>query len=149
MKKILFAALLTSITLSATAAEKETIRFATEATYPPFEMIDANNQIVGFDVDLANAMCAKINADCTFTNQSFDSLIPSLKFRRFEALMAGIDITPERQKQVDFTDSYYDNSAVFITVTGKISDVASLKVNKLVFKMGLLIKNSSMNNIKR
>ena len=65
MKKILFAALLTSITLSATAAEKETIRFATEATYPPFEMIDANNQIVGFDVDLANAMCAKINADCT------------------------------------------------------------------------------------
>lgn len=87
MKKILFAALLTSITLSATAAEKETIRFATEATYPPFEMIDANNKIVGFDVDLANAMCEKINAECTFTNQSFDSLIPSLKFRRFEALM--------------------------------------------------------------
>ncbi|WP_193014167.1 MULTISPECIES: arginine ABC transporter substrate-binding protein [Gammaproteobacteria] len=136
MKKILFAALLTSITFSATAAEKETIRFATEATYPPFEMIDANNQIVGFDVDLANAMCAKINADCTFTNQSFDSLIPSLKFRRFEALMAGIDITPERQKQVDFTDSYYDNSAVFITVTGKISDVASLKGKQIGVQNG-------------
>lgn len=136
MKKIVFAALLASVTLYATAAEKETIRFDTEATYPPFEMVDANNQIVGFDVDLANAMCEKIKAECTFTNQSFDSLIPSLKYRRFEALMAGIDITPERQKQVDFTDSYYDNSAVFITVADKISDVADLKGKQIGVQNG-------------
>lgn len=59
MKKMILAALLGAVTLSATAAEKETIRFATEATYAPFEMFDKNNQIVGFDVDLANAMCEK------------------------------------------------------------------------------------------
>lgn len=51
MKKVLIAALIAGFSLSATAAE--TIRFATEASYPPFESIDANNQIVGFDVDLA------------------------------------------------------------------------------------------------
>ncbi|HCS2569482.1 TPA: transporter substrate-binding domain-containing protein, partial [Shigella flexneri] len=50
MKKVLIAALIAGFSLSATAAE--TIRFATEAPYPPFESIDANNQIVGFDVDL-------------------------------------------------------------------------------------------------
>ncbi len=56
MKKLLIAALVASISLSATAAQ--TIRFATEASYPPFESTDANNKIVGFDVDLANA-CVK------------------------------------------------------------------------------------------
>ncbi|KAA1192958.1 arginine ABC transporter substrate-binding protein [Photorhabdus heterorhabditis] len=136
MKKLLFAALFGAVTLSATATEKETIRFATEATYPPFEFIDANNKIQGFDIDLANALCTKINATCTFTNQSFDSLIPSLKFRRFDALAAGIDITPERQKQVDFTDTYYDNSAIFITIKGKISGIEELKGKQVGIQNG-------------
>ncbi|WP_237385285.1 arginine ABC transporter substrate-binding protein [Xenorhabdus sp. Sc-CR9] len=136
MKKFLFAALLSAITLSATAAEKATLRFATEATYPPFEFIDENNKIQGFDVDLANAICAKINTECTFTNQAFDSLIPSLKFRRFDALMAGIDITPERQKQVDFTHTYYDNSAIFIAIKGKVSNIADLKNRQVGIQNG-------------
>ncbi|VDZ84008.1 Putative ABC transporter arginine-binding protein 2 precursor [Kluyvera intermedia] len=85
MKKLVIAALLASFSLTAGAAQ--TIRFATEASYPPFESIDANNQIVGFDVDLANALCKEIDATCTFSNQSFDSLIPSLKFRRVDAVM--------------------------------------------------------------
>ena len=55
MKKVLLDVLLAGVTLSATAAQ--TIRFATEASYPPFESMDANNKIVGFDVDLANALC--------------------------------------------------------------------------------------------
>ena len=54
---------------------------------------------MGFDVDLANALCKEMNATCTFTNQAFDSLIPSLKFRRFDAVMAGMDITPERENR--------------------------------------------------
>ncbi|MDR0219150.1 MAG: arginine ABC transporter substrate-binding protein [Enterobacteriaceae bacterium] len=132
MKKILLAALLTTLTLStfpfsAAATEKETLRFATEASYPPFEFIDANNKIQGFDVDLANAICKKIDVKCTFNNQAFDSLIPSLKFRRVDVLMAGIDITPERRKQVDFTDIYYDNSASFIAIKGKFNKISDLK----------------------
>lgn len=57
MKKVLIAALIAGFSLSATAAQ--TIRFATEASYPPFESMDANNKIVGFDVDLANALCKR------------------------------------------------------------------------------------------
>ncbi|NHB95265.1 arginine ABC transporter substrate-binding protein [Photorhabdus stackebrandtii] len=136
MKKLLLAALLSTVTLSATATEKQTLRFATEATYPPFEFIDANNKIQGFDIDLANAICKQINATCTFTNQSFDSLIPSLKFRRFDALAAGIDITPERQEQVDFTNTYYDNSATFIAVKGKVSSIAELKGKQVGIQNG-------------
>ncbi len=132
MKKVLIAALIAGFSLSATAAE--TIRFATEASYPPFESIDANNQIVGFDVDLAQALCKEIDATCTFSNQAFDSLIPSLKFRRVEAVMAGMDITPEREKQVLFTTPYYDNSALFVGQQGKIS----------VYVADALLKKGSM-----
>jgi len=128
MKKLIIAAVLAGISVSASAAE--TIRFATEASYPPFEFIDAGNKIQGFDVDLANALCKEIQADCTFTNQAFDSLIPSLKFKRFDAVMAGMDITPEREKQVLFTKPYYDNSALFVAQKGKVADVAALKGKK-------------------
>ncbi|MDU2734301.1 MAG: arginine ABC transporter substrate-binding protein [Mixta calida] len=134
MKKLVLAALLAGISLSASAAE--TIRFATEASYPPFEFVDANNKIMGFDVDLANALCKEMNATCTFTNQAFDSLIPSLKFRRFDAVMAGMDITPEREKQVLFSKPYYENSALFIAQKGKVADVAALKGKRVGVQNG-------------
>lgn len=134
MKKIVLAALLAGLSLSASAAQ--TIRFATEASYPPFEFVDSDNKIQGFDVDLANALCREINATCTFTNQAFDSLIPSLKFRRFDAVMAGMDITPEREKQVLFTKAYYDNSALFIAQKGKVASVDALKGKRVGVQNG-------------
>ncbi|QCT20707.1 arginine ABC transporter substrate-binding protein [Jejubacter calystegiae] len=134
MKKVLLAALFASLSVSATAAQ--TIRFATEASYPPFESMDASNKIVGFDVDLANALCKEMDATCTFSNQSFDSLIPSLKFKRVEAVMAGMDITPERQKQVLFSNPYYDNSALFIGVQGKYTSIDQLKGKKVGVQNG-------------
>ena len=97
MKKLILAALLASFAAGATAADK--INFGVSATYPPFESMDANNKIVGFDIDLANALCAQMKADCTFTNHAFDSLIPSLKFKKYDAVISGMDITPERSKQ--------------------------------------------------
>ncbi|WP_058973355.1 arginine ABC transporter substrate-binding protein [Type-D symbiont of Plautia stali] len=134
MKKVVLAALLASLSLSASAAQ--TLRFATEASYPPFEFVDSDNKIQGFDVDLANALCKEIDATCTFTNQAFDSLIPSLKFRRFDAVMAGMDITPEREKQVLFSKPYYDNSAIFIAQKGKLADVAALKGKRVGVQNG-------------
>ncbi|MDU2734298.1 MAG: transporter substrate-binding domain-containing protein, partial [Mixta calida] len=74
MKKWLLAAMLAGVAMNAGAAEK--IRFASSATYPPFESLNSDNQIVGFDIDLANALCQQIKAECTFTNNAFDSLIP-------------------------------------------------------------------------
>lgn len=134
MKKVVLAVLLTGLSLSATAAQ--TIRFATEASYPPFEFVGTDNKIQGFDVDLANALCREMNATCTFTNQAFDSLIPSLKFRRFDAVIAGMDITPERQKQVLFTKAYYDNSALFIARKGQVASVESLKNKRVGLQNG-------------
>lgn len=134
MKKIIIAALLTG--LSASAFASQNLRFGTEASYPPFEFIGSDNKIQGFDVDLAMAICKQIDATCTFTNQSFDSLIPGLKFRRIDAAMAGMDITPERKKQVLFTQSYYLNSALFVAEKGKVANFAALKGQRVGVQNG-------------
>ncbi|PWC18662.1 arginine ABC transporter substrate-binding protein [Brenneria roseae subsp. roseae] len=134
MKKLLIATLLAGVTFSATAADN--IRFASSATYPPFESLDANNEIVGFDMDLAKALCKQMQATCTFTNQAFDSLIPALKFRRYDAVISGMDITPERSKQVAFTQPYYANSAVVIAQKGKFTDFAALKGKRIGMENG-------------
>ncbi|PKH24312.1 arginine ABC transporter substrate-binding protein [Enterobacterales bacterium CwR94] len=134
MKKLLLAGLLAGMAFTAQAAE--TIRFASSATYPPFESLDGNNQIVGFDIDLAKALCANMQANCTFTNNPFDSLIPALKFRRFDAVISGMDITPERSKQVTFTAPYYANSAVVIAQKGKFSSLEQLKGKRIGMENG-------------
>lgn len=92
MKKLLVCAIVAAMSFSAQAAEN--IRFASSATYPPFESLDANNNIVGFDIDLAKALCQEMKANCTFSNQAFDSLITALKFKRYDAVISGMDITP-------------------------------------------------------
>ncbi|RAN74907.1 arginine ABC transporter substrate-binding protein, partial [Bacillus sp. SRB_28] len=71
-----------------------------------------------------------------FTNQAFDSLIPGLKFRRFDAVMAGMDITPEREKQVLFTAPYYENSALFVGQQGKFTSIEQLKGKKVGVQNG-------------
>ncbi|HDL7334934.1 TPA: arginine ABC transporter substrate-binding protein [Yersinia enterocolitica] len=134
MKKLLLATILSGMVFSATATE--TIRFAASATYPPFESIGANNEIVGFDMDLAKALCKQMEANCTFTNQAFDSLIPALKFKRYDAVISGMDITPERSKQVAFSQPYYANSAIVIAPKGKFTSFADLKDKKIGMENG-------------
>ena len=134
MKKLVLAALLTSFTFGASAAEK--INFGVSATYPPFESIGANNEIVGFDIDLAKALCKQMQAECTFTNHAFDSLIPSLNFRKYDAVISGMDITPERSKQVSFTTPYYENSAVVIAKKDTYKTFADLKGKRIGMENG-------------
>ncbi|WP_127958002.1 arginine ABC transporter substrate-binding protein [Serratia microhaemolytica] len=134
MKKVLIATLLAGITMNTLAAEQ--IRFASSATYPPFEFLDANNQLAGFDIDLAKALCKQMKANCTFTNQAFDSLIAALKFKRYDAVISGMDITPERSKQVAFTQPYYANSAVVVAYKGKFNSLADLQGKKVGMENG-------------
>lgn len=134
MKKLVLAAMLASIAFGTQAAEK--IRFASSATYPPFESLNSDNQIVGFDIDLAKALCTEMKAECSFTNNPFDSLVPALKFRRYDAVISGMDITEERSKQVSFTQPYYANSAVIIAPKGKFTHVAEFNGKRIGVENG-------------
>ena len=88
MKGTYLALALSLFSCSALAAER-VIHFGTSATYPPFEFVDGNNQVAGFDIDIARAVCKELQATCNFTNQSFDSLIPALRFKKMDAVIAG------------------------------------------------------------
>lgn len=98
------------------------VSFATEANYHPFEYLNEFNQIQGFDIDIANAVCRKANLTCEFSNQSFDSLLLTLQFGRFDAVIAALDITEQRKEKVDFSDHYYRSAPVFISPTGVKGD---------------------------
>ncbi len=127
MKKLITLLFIPALIFSAYGNIK-TINFATEATYPPFEYFSPAGKIQGFDVDVMNALCKQIDAKCTITHQPFDSLIPSLKLGKFDAIIASLGITPAREKQVSFTDPYYFNTASF---------VAAKSTNLTISKAGL------------
>ena len=116
MKKTLLTAILLGSSIAAGAQE---LTFAMEPSYPPFETTNEKGEIIGFDVDVANAICQEIQVTCKFKSETFDSLIPSLKAKRFDAAISAIDITNARAKQVLFSDAYYDSSASYVALKGK------------------------------
>ena len=125
MKKTLLTAILLGASVAASAQE---LTFAMEPSYPPFETTNEKGEIIGFDVDVANAICKEIQATCNFKGEAFDALIPNLKAKRFDASISAIDITDARAKQVLFSDAYYDSTASYVTLKGK----ATLKSAKNV-----------------
>ena len=116
MKKTLLTAILLGTSVAASAQE---LTFAMEPSYPPFETTNEKGEIIGFDVDVANAICKEIQATCKFKGEAFDALIPNLKAKRFDASISAIDITDARAKQVLFSDAYYDSTASYVTLKGK------------------------------
>lgn len=126
MKKLLLATLLASCAFSTQA---QTIIFGMETTYPPFESVNEKGEIIGFDVDIANAICEEIKATCKFKSLAFDALIPSLiKKRGINAAISAIDYTEDRAKQVGFSDFYYDSSASFLSLKDKTDLTKAKKI---------------------
>ncbi len=111
--KLAAAAAAAAIALS-TPASAETLRIATEGAYPPFNFVDASGELQGFDVDIAKALCAAMEADCEITAQAWDGIIPGLNAGRYDAIVASMSITPERQEAVNFTEPYYQAGAVLV-----------------------------------
>ena len=108
-----------SLAFAAPAAHAEKIRIATEAAYAPFTFIDASGEIGGLEIDLVNALCARMEAECEFTAIDWDGLIPGLQARRYDAIVASVSITDERKRVMTFSDPYYSNVLAFIGPRGE------------------------------
>ena len=114
MKKLGLSLLLLIISCTQFAYAKQTLTFATEATYPPFVSMTANDKMVGFGPDLVRALCKIMQTNCQLVNAPWESLIPSLKMGKYDALFGGMGITPARQKVIDFSLPYYQNAMSFV-----------------------------------
>jgi polar amino acid transport system substrate-binding protein len=92
----------------------QSIRFLTELDYPPFNYAGADGNPVGFNVDLARALCDEIRATCTIQARRFELLLDALADNRGDAVIASVAITPATRRRVDFTDPYYRTPARFV-----------------------------------
>ena len=92
----------------------EVLRIGTEGAYAPFNYTNADGTLGGFDVDIANALCADMKMTCEITAQDWDGIIPGLKAGKYDAIVAAMSVTPEREQQVSFTEPYFSNTLVFL-----------------------------------
>ena len=90
------------------------IRIAMEGKFPPFEELDSKGNLKGFNVDIANALCAEMKAKCSLVRFDWDALIPALNAKKADAILSSMSITEDRLKLVDFTDKYSQTGAFFI-----------------------------------
>lgn len=96
------------------AATGEVLRIGTEGAYAPFNYTNADGTLGGFDVEIANAICDDMQVSCEIMAQDWDGIIPGLKAGKYDAIVAAMSVTPERAKQVAFTDPYFSNALVFL-----------------------------------
>lgn len=100
--------------------ERGELRVGLEAGYMPFEMLDKGGQMIGFDIDLAQRMARKLGVKLKVVNQAWDGIIPALLTDKFDVLMGGMTITPERAQRVDFCDPYLTIGQT-VLVRGKLA----------------------------
>lgn len=129
MKKIALSVLAALVVLTCGAAIWQwcnyivPLRIGIEGNYPPFTKTEADGSITGFEVDLANALCRRMRARCELVKTGFDDLIPRLNGGQLDAVIASLTITEKRQKEVDFSDSYYNVPSAWVAAAGSIESV--------------------------
>nr|WP_232316745.1 ABC transporter substrate-binding protein [Candidatus Burkholderia verschuerenii] len=103
---------------SGVALAADTLRFGLEAQYPPFESKSSTGELQGLDIDVGNAVCAAAKMQCKWVETSFDSLIPALQGRKFDAINSAMNATDQRRQAIDFTTVVYRVPTQLIAKTG-------------------------------
>lgn len=130
MKKLMLALALSTLAAASFAQGKD-LKVAIDPTYEPFTY-KAEGKPVGFDVDIANALCEQIKRKCVFVEQGWDSMIPGLMARKYDVIISSMSITEDRLKQIDFTDKYYNTPSRVVTKKDvKYTGPASIKGKKI------------------
>lgn len=112
------AAVLTGVLVAtgpAQAKDYKSITIATEGSYAPYNFKDASGKLVGFDIDLGNDLCKRMNIQCEWVEQAWDGIIPSLTSGRYDAIMAAMGIQPKREKVISFSRPYLLTPMTFVT----------------------------------
>jgi len=122
------------------AKEWKVIRFGVDPSYPPFESKAPDGNLVGFDIDLGSAICAKLNAKCVWVENDFDGMIPALHARKIDAILSDMSVTPKRLQQIDFTSKISDSPTRMVAKSGSnlLPTTDSLKGKSIGVEQGTI-----------
>lgn len=127
-----------ALTVAASAVSAETLRIATDPSFVPFEMLDQETgEMIGFDMEIIAEVAERAGFDYNINTMDFNGIIPALQTGNVDIAIAGITITEEREKIVDFSDPYYDSGLRILVrqdndnVT-EISDLEGLKIGSKI-----------------
>lgn len=124
------AAMLAILAVTPSGAEEwQEVRIATEGAYPPFNWIDKEGNLQGFDVEIARALCDAMDSDCELVVQDWDGMIPALLANKFDAIVASMTITEERKQKIAFTDKYYAQPVRFVRKKGSGIEIDKESMN--------------------
>jgi octopine/nopaline transport system substrate-binding protein len=112
---------------AAVAKDWTTVRIATEGAYPPWNSTDSSGRLIGFEVDLANDLCERMQVECEIVAQDWEGIIPALTAGKYDVIMAGMSITDERKQVINFSDSYASEPAYFAVL--KDGELASYQTD--------------------
>ena len=108
------------------AAQAQTVRLGTEGAYPPYNFVNDNGEIDGFEREVGDEVCVRAKLDCTWVLNAWDSMIPNLISGNFDAIIAGMSVTDERLEAIDFTADYYPpDPSAYVGLSGSNPDVRS------------------------
>jgi len=150
MKKILWiavmAVLVASSLLLGCSSGSEKIRVATDATWKPFEYVDDNKQIVGFDIDVMNAIAEKENLDIEFVDVPFDPLLAGMAQGTYDCAISSITITADRQKDMLFSDPYFVAGQMVVV---QKSNTTILGINTITGNIGAQIGTTGASEVEK
>lgn len=106
MKHLILTASLLAIAAGAASAQ-DVVRMGTEGAYPPYNFINDQGEIAGFERDLGDELCTRAQLTCEWVKNDWDSIIPNLTSGNYDTIIAGMSITEEREAIVDFTQPYF------------------------------------------
>ena len=131
MKKLIVAASCAlALIAGGASAQEQNLRIAFDVPYEPVEYKDENGKLTGFEVELAEAMCKEMDANCDFVIQAWDGMIPGLLARKFDLIMSSMSITPERAERVLFSEPYYNTPGGWFARDGFSTDVTDMDAMK-------------------
>lgn len=109
---------------AATTALADTVRLGTEGAYEPWNFVNDSGKLDGFEIELGNELCKRAELKCQWVKNDWDSIIPNLKSGNYDAIIAGMSITDERRKVIDFTSEYYPpDPSSYVALAGASASV--------------------------
>ena len=105
MKRLILASAALAVSAGMAAAQ-DVVRLGTEGAYPPWNFINDAGEIDGFERELGDELCARAELECTWVTNDWDSIIPNLVSGNYDAIIAGMSITEERDEVIDFSQNY-------------------------------------------